>query len=91
VTGVQTCALPIYISLGIPIVAPRLKAIEYYFTDEMVSFFEPENVDSLAHAISHLLNNEIKRNYQAGKAKTFLDRYGWEKHRMDLINLYKEI
>jgi glycosyltransferase involved in cell wall biosynthesis len=80
-----------YISLDIPVVAPRLKAIEYYFTDDMVAYFEPESVDSLANAISNLLNNKNKRNDQAGKAKTFLDRYGWEKHRMDLINLYKEI
>jgi glycosyltransferase involved in cell wall biosynthesis len=80
-----------YISLDIPVVAPRLKAIEYYFTDEMVSYFEPENVDSLAHAISQLLDNEIRRNDQAGKAKTFLDRYGWEKHRMDFMNFYEEI
>jgi glycosyltransferase involved in cell wall biosynthesis len=80
-----------YISLDIPVIVPRLKAIEYYFTDEMVSYFEPESVDSLANAISHLLNDKIRRNDQTGKAKTFLDRYGWEKHRMDLINLYREI
>ncbi len=36
-----------YVALNIPVIVPRLKAIEYYFTDEMVSYFEPENVDSL--------------------------------------------
>jgi glycosyltransferase involved in cell wall biosynthesis len=80
-----------YVSLDIPAVAPRLKAIEHYFTDDMVSYFEPENVDSLACAILNLCNDENKRKIQAEKAKTFLDRYGWEKHREDLINLYREL
>jgi glycosyltransferase involved in cell wall biosynthesis len=80
-----------YISLNIPVVAPRLRAIEYYFTDEMVTYFEPENVDSLAQAILNLYNDESRRKVQAEKAKVFLEQYGWEKHRLDLINLYREI
>ncbi len=43
-----------YVSLGIPAVVPRLKAIEHYFSDEMVAFYEPDNVDSLADAILRL-------------------------------------
>jgi glycosyltransferase involved in cell wall biosynthesis len=80
-----------YISLNIPVVVPRLRAIEYYFTDEMVSYFEPENVDSLAHAMLTLFNDARKRKTQAEKAKSFLDQYGWDSHKMDLINLYKEL
>lgn len=80
-----------YVATGIPVAAPRLRTIEYYFTDEMVSYFEPENVESLAQAILDLSKNEIKAKEQAGKAKAFLDQYGWEKNKTDLINLYKEI
>ena len=80
-----------YIALNIPVVVPRLKAIEYYFTEDMVSYFEPENVDSLAQAILNLCNDEQRRKSQAEKAKTFLDRYGWATHKMDLINLYREV
>lgn len=80
-----------YIALNIPVVVPRLKAIEYYFTEDMVSYFEPENVDSLAQTILNLFNDEQRRKSQAEKAKTFLDRYGWEKHKLDLINLYREV
>jgi glycosyltransferase involved in cell wall biosynthesis len=80
-----------YVALDIPVIVPRLRAIEYYFTDEMVSYFEPENVDSLAHALLNLFNDENRRKTQAKKAKTFLDQYGWGKHQIDLINLYREI
>ena len=77
-----------YIALGIPVVAPRLKAIEYYFTDEMVSFFEPENVDAMAEAIFKVYQNGSRGKSQADKAKEFLEQYGWEKQSLDFINFY---
>ena len=40
-----------YVSLGIPAVAPRLRTIEHYFSDDMVAYYEPEDVQSLADAI----------------------------------------
>jgi glycosyltransferase involved in cell wall biosynthesis len=80
-----------YIALDIPVVVPRLKGIEYYFSDEMVSYYEPENVDSMAGAVLRLYKDRSMRKKQAEKAKAFLDQYGWEKHRMGLINLYKEL
>lgn len=80
-----------YIAINIPVVVPRLKAIEYYFTDDMVSYFEPENIDSLSQAILNLLNDEHRRKSQAEKAKTFLDRFGWEKHKLELVKFYREI
>lgn len=80
-----------YIALGIPVVVPRLKGIEYYFSDDMVCYFEPENVDSMASAILKLYKDKSLRKMQAEKAKTFLDQYGWEKHQMAFINLYKEL
>jgi glycosyltransferase involved in cell wall biosynthesis len=80
-----------YIFLEIPVVAPRLKTIEHYFTEDMISYFEPENVDSLADTILKLWSNETERKEKAMKAKGFLDIYGWEKQQMDLIDFYKEI
>lgn len=80
-----------YVALEIPVVAPRLKGIEYYFSDEMVCYFEPEDVDSMASAILKLYNDRSMRETQAEKAKAFLDQYGWEKHQMDLIGLYESL
>jgi len=80
-----------YISLGIPVVAPKLRTIEYYFTDEMVEFFEPENIDAMSEAILKLYRNKELREKKANNAKIFLDKYGWEKHRYNLINLYRNL
>ena len=80
-----------YVVLGIPIVAARLKTIQHYFTDEMVSYFEPGDVDSLAKAILALYKGREKREKQALRAREFFDTYGWEKHQMDLLRLYETV
>lgn len=79
------------IALGIPVVAPRLKTIEYYFSDDMLFYFEPDNIDSLADAILYAYNNETERIKKAKNAKRFLEKYGWEKHKWDLINMYNQL
>ncbi|MDD5194863.1 MAG: glycosyltransferase family 4 protein [Candidatus Omnitrophica bacterium] len=80
-----------YIALGIPVVAPKLKAIERYFTDEMVCHFEPEDIDSLGAHISDLCKNENKRKAQVEKAKIFLNKYGWDKYGADFVKLFREM
>jgi glycosyltransferase involved in cell wall biosynthesis len=78
-----------YVALGIPTVVPRLKAIEHYFTDEMVAYYEPENVDCLANAILRLHEDGPRRQRQAAAAREFLDRYGWERQGAELVAMYR--
>jgi len=80
-----------YVSLGIPIVAPRLKAIQYYFDQDMVRYFEPEDVDSLARAILELYTDPELRGKQVAEADRFLGIYGWDNHKFDLLNVYREL
>jgi glycosyltransferase involved in cell wall biosynthesis len=80
-----------YIALGIPVVAPRLKCIQYYFSEEMVSFFEAGDVDSMAEVIMELFEDPARRQQQAQNARVFLDRYGWGNHKNDLIAMYDNL
>ena len=78
-----------YVSLGLPAIAPRLKTIEHYFSADMVTYFEPGDADSMAAAILAMHGNKNRRMDQMKKARTFLDRYGWEKHQLDLVRMYE--
>jgi glycosyltransferase involved in cell wall biosynthesis len=80
-----------YVSLGIPTIVPRLKTIEHYFTDDMVAFYEPENVDSLADAILNLHDNVDRRRRQACAASEFLKRHGWELQGKQLVEMYQAL
>jgi glycosyltransferase involved in cell wall biosynthesis len=55
-----TSVIFLYISEGVPIIAPRLRAILELINGDAI-FFEPENVDSLADAITQLVSNEQRR------------------------------
>lgn len=80
-----------YAALDIPVVAPRLKAIQYYFSDNMVGYFEPDNVDSLADAIFDLYNDKSKREKQAREAKGFTEKYNWARYQKNLTDLYDKL
>jgi len=77
-----------YIILDKPVIAPRLKTIEHYFDHEMVSFIEPDDVSSLSDAILQLAQDETKKRKQVENARSFLQKYGWEEHKKDLISMY---
>jgi glycosyltransferase involved in cell wall biosynthesis len=91
------CILELYptgkteLPLGIPAVAPKLDAIRYYFDETMVSYYEPEDLDDMVRAIRHLCDSLDARVRQAENAMKMLDKYGWNHHQHDLLNLYADL
>jgi glycosyltransferase involved in cell wall biosynthesis len=80
-----------YVWLGIPAVAPRLRTIQHYFTDDMVSYYEPEDVDSLAAAIKRLHEHAAIRCQQAQHARAFLTRHSWQHQGQELVMMYRAL
>lgn len=80
-----------YVALNVPVVAPRLRTVQHYFSDEMVCYFDPDDSDSLAAAILDLYQHRDKRRAQAQQARQFLDRFGWEVHHKDFLALYDNL
>lgn len=68
-----------YAALGLPAIAARTTAIESYFGDTMVEFFEPGDVDDLARSIRTLYNSPERRAELAKGSKKFNRRYNWTK------------
>ena len=79
------------VSLGIPVVAPRLRTIEHYFSDDMVAYYEPGDVQSLADGIERLYRQPAMRVTQAANARRFLRRYGWERQGAELVTFYRRL
>jgi len=80
-----------YIALDIPVIAPRLKTIEYYFDDEMICFYKPENIDDMTQKILDMYKNKDKNINRIKAARKFIDKYGWEHHQKDLLELYMKL
>jgi glycosyltransferase involved in cell wall biosynthesis len=80
-----------YVVLGIPAIVPRLKAIEYYFSPDMVSYFDPEDVDSMVAATVSLYEDKARRERQAIAARRFLEENRWDDRRHGLKGLYEDL
>jgi glycosyltransferase involved in cell wall biosynthesis len=76
------------LSLGIPVVAPRLKAIRHYFDEGMLFFFEPGDLETLVAAIVQA-HDPDERAARLRNAQAFLERYGWQTHKANLLELYR--
>lgn len=80
-----------YVVLGIPAIVPRLKAIQYYFSEEMVSYFEPESVDSMVATTLALYRDKERRQRQVINARQFLYANPWDDHAKGLRGLYDDL
>jgi glycosyltransferase involved in cell wall biosynthesis len=78
-----------YVVLGIPAIVPRLRAIEYYFSEDMVAYFEAENVDSMVATTVSLYRDKARRERQPVKARKFWDENQWEGPGKGLRSLYE--
>jgi glycosyltransferase involved in cell wall biosynthesis len=67
-----------YATLGMPIVAARLRTIEHYFGDGAIRFFEPGNASSLAAAIRELQENPECRAELAHRAAQVAETLSWK-------------
>jgi glycosyltransferase involved in cell wall biosynthesis len=65
---IHTHKMQEYMVLGVPVVISRTKAVEYYFDDKSVRFFEPGNQHDLAEAILDLYRNPVTRYHLAKHA-----------------------
>lgn len=65
-----------YAMLGIPIIAARLRTIEYYFSEEAVRYFRPDDAADLAQAILELYRAPQVGQRLACRARQVIDTLG---------------
>lgn len=80
-----------YVALRVPVVAPRLRTIQHYFADDMVTYYEAEDIESMADAIYALYREPELRSRQVQRAGAFLSEYGWERQGVELVNFYQRL
>lgn len=76
--GILPTKLMEYAALGMPAIAARTSAIQSYFNDANVEFFEPGNVDDLVRCILMLYHNPDRLVELSLKSQNFNLRYNWK-------------
>jgi glycosyltransferase involved in cell wall biosynthesis len=76
-----------YIYLGIPVIAPRLRTIQYYFAEDQVAYYEPGNVEQLAACIHRLYQDPFEREALSRNGAEFAKKFNWETFKEDLFKV----
>jgi glycosyltransferase involved in cell wall biosynthesis len=80
-----------YLALGKPVVAPRTPGIQDYFSHDSLVFFEPGNVDDLAHQIEYVFSNYNEALYTAERGQKIYLAHTWSQQRDTLVSLVSEL
>ena len=76
-----------YVHLGIPVIAPRLLAIQYYFGEDQVAYYQPGDVDALAECICRLYKDPAMRTVLARKSGEFAKSFHWDMLKEELFKV----
>ena len=76
-----------YVHLGIPVIAPRLLAIQYYFSEDQVAYYEPGDVEALASCICRIYADPEKRNQLARNSASFAKEFHWDQLKEELYKV----
>ncbi|MDO8688776.1 MAG: glycosyltransferase family 4 protein [Dehalococcoidia bacterium] len=80
-----------YVAMGKPVIASRTKAIQSYFDDSMVLFFEPGQAHDLAQRILELYRDSDRGVGLARNAQDFLRRYPWQTTREAYVGVVRHL
>ncbi len=78
-----------YIAMGKPVLASRLKAVEAYFDQDAIRYFEAGDSQSLAEGILDLYNHPAKRESLARNAQRLYAEYRWQNQKNIYLSVYQ--
>jgi len=74
-----------YATIGIPVIAARLRTIEHYFGDGAVELFEPGDAEDLARAITDLYDHPLLRIRLVERARVALNALSWKNQKDEYL------
>jgi glycosyltransferase involved in cell wall biosynthesis len=76
-----------FMALGVPVVVSSTRIDRFYFTDDVVRFFESGNVNALANALIGVLEEQETRAALVARALQYVAANNWSTRKPDYLNL----
>lgn len=80
-----------FMSVGVPVIVANTKIDRYYFTDQVVRFFESGNHDALAQAMVEMLGNPALRDEMAARALEYAAQNCWDTRKVEYLQLVDQL
>jgi glycosyltransferase involved in cell wall biosynthesis len=95
ISSVTNYALPLklleYMSLGLPVVTVRSKAISYYFGEEDCLFFDSNNPQSLSEVLDRIAENPKLLFRYRERSLALRDRFSWAGEKIKYVALLRRL
>lgn len=82
----ERCMLPVklmeYLKIGLPVVVPDLPVIRRYFSDAMVYYFQPDNVESLSAVLKTMARSADRWRDMRRAVDAFFESYSDERQKL---------
>lgn len=89
--GLLPTKLMEYAAMEMPTIAARTTAIQAYFNETNVEFFEPGNANDLARCILNLYDNPERMAELARGSHNFNQRYNWANISEEYVSLVEQL
>jgi glycosyltransferase involved in cell wall biosynthesis len=80
-----------FLAFGKPVLASRLKAVQAYFGEKDLRFFEPGDAESLAEGILDLSQHPDRRQALVENSQRLYRQYEWEKQKEIYLSSYRAL
>lgn len=80
-----------FMAMGVPVITARTQIDQYYFSNDLVQFFEPNNVNDLAAKLLVLIEDpELRRNLST-RASEYIHQNNWDVKQNDYFDLLDRV
>jgi glycosyltransferase involved in cell wall biosynthesis len=80
-----------YIEFGRPVIASRLRAVEAYFGDDAIAYFEPDDPSDLARRVRETLADPDEATRRARRATEVYEELRWAHEREKYLSVYRAL
>ena len=76
-----------FMAMNVPVIASRTRIDEYYFNDDLLQFYDSDNVEDMAAKILDLANNPARRAALCKNASAFIALNNWDVKKHEYLDL----
>jgi glycosyltransferase involved in cell wall biosynthesis len=76
-----------FMAVGVPLIVSRTRIHQYYYTDELVKYYDGDDDAALAENIVRLRNSPELRHLQVTNALKYVEEHSWDVEKFQYLGI----